>query len=74
MKTHEAIAKAAQIGNDSWQLQAFAALPPDATADEQIAAIRNDKRWQWRHWSAIETEMDNLIHDIELGSQANDAD
>jgi hypothetical protein len=52
------------IGDNSYYLMNFHSLPKTATAQEQVDALKNDRRWQEDHTQEVARSIDNLIRDI----------
>ena len=68
MKSKATIKTVEEIGGDSWDLLNFQQLPDNATPNVQIAALREDQRWQADHHNEVSKRIDYLIQDIEKAS------
>lgn len=69
MKNPDHVARATEIGNDSWQLQHFEQLRKNASIAAQIEALESDQLWQAHHSIEISGQMDELIRDIREDTQ-----
>lgn len=58
-------AEAVDIGNDSWELQNFMALPENASKKRQIEALKSDQAWQRKHIDSVASRIDDLMQRIE---------
>lgn len=59
-----AMRRAKEIGDDSWELSHFAALPKNASRKKQVEALNRDAEWLKDHVQAMCSEIDYLIRDI----------
>lgn len=67
-KRERHIIEAEAIGRDSWRLLNYHRLPDNATAAEQVAALRQDQKWWQLYCQQIESRITRLINDIERGT------
>ncbi len=64
MKLLSTKCEATQIANESFALLNFDQLPWQASPDMQIAALRDDQRWQADHHNEVSKRIDYLIDQI----------
>ena len=61
--------EAKRIGDDSWDLLHWQDLRRNASPEQQIEALRADQRWLLDHYYDTIGAIDDLIYDIESGSE-----
>lgn len=50
------------IGSDSYELQEFTQLPSNATRQQIVDALNDDRQWQQSHHEEVQLRLDRLIN------------
>lgn len=64
-KQQNHVERAEAIAADSWGLMQFDQLPSDASAAQQVDALKADAKWMELHMIEVQNAIDELIDDIE---------
>ena len=65
MKKPEHIKEAKEIGDGHYMLMTYDQLPKNASAERQVVALLEDRKWQENHQLEMSNAIDRLIQKID---------